>query len=207
MLEQCGSYLDGCLYNMKHKKVKVEDIEKHSYRLIADRILKAKYECKAHMQLCAIMSQLSKHQTALSHAKMAVKKAHMFIIDSFNVCQEYMMKHKKSSIRKGFRAKAPGSDEPSNSQNFHDLIVKTLPTLENIFNKLTHKRSRRINAKPAKIELRSVLGVQHFNDWIHSFNIGDLMVIEPLSLEDIMTPVGIQAEFVKDLMLEKVRSM
>ena len=47
---------------------------------------KIKYECRAHMQVCALLSQLHKHKEALNHAQIATRMSHYLIKDLINLC-------------------------------------------------------------------------------------------------------------------------
>lgn len=38
---------------------------------ISSKLFKLRYLCKCHLQLCAVLSQLNKHQEALFHGQMA----------------------------------------------------------------------------------------------------------------------------------------
>lgn len=41
----------------------------------AKKLKRLKYECKAHMQVCALLSQLHRHKDALNHAEKSVQIA------------------------------------------------------------------------------------------------------------------------------------
>jgi hypothetical protein len=50
-MEEAASYLDGCLYNVKHRKVMAPDEEAKKVRssLIAVKLKKLKYQCRTHI--------------------------------------------------------------------------------------------------------------------------------------------------------------
>ena len=54
-----------------------------------EKVKKLKYECKAHMQICALLSQLHRHNDAVTHADAAIKLSHFLIKDMFNLVCHY----------------------------------------------------------------------------------------------------------------------
>ena len=197
MLEECVSYLDACIYNMKSKKsMSSQDIQGKIG--LSDRLKKQKYECKTHIQLCALLSQLGQHDSALIHGKTAVKKCEQFINDCHILCTDHLSRHKQKSL------KTPQKKllEKPHYSKFHELVTKAMPSIEYLLTKLRHKRIRSL--KVPKLDMRSVLGVQRHNDWICTYNIGDMMLLQPLSLYELKNNTGVQAELTRDLMLEKI---
>lgn len=51
------------------------------------KLKKLKYECKIHMQVCALLSQLNRHQEALCHAKRAVQISQYMMNDLMEMCE------------------------------------------------------------------------------------------------------------------------
>ena len=157
MLEECVSYLDACIYNVKTKKV-MSSQEIQGKIGLADRMKKQKYECKSHIQLCALLSQLGQHESALSHGKIAIKKCEMFMNDCLMLCTDHISRHRQKTAKFGAKKLL----EKPHYVKFHELVIKAMPTIEYILNKLKNKRSR--NMKAPKLDLRTVLGVQRHND-------------------------------------------
>ncbi len=76
-LEECSLCLEGCLLNSKY-------VFPHEHpENLTKRLMQIKYECKIHMQNCAILSQLHRHSQALAHARESVKAAHQMIKDLY----------------------------------------------------------------------------------------------------------------------------
>jgi len=90
MLEDCASYLDGTIYNLNSKVTNFTDNADLISMLVTSpgnsimsgtpslngneaarkfnisaKLFKLRYLCKCHLQLCAVLSQLNKHQEAL----------------------------------------------------------------------------------------------------------------------------------------------
>lgn len=55
----------------------------------AMKLKKLKYECKIHMQICALLSQLNRHQEALCHAKQSVQISQYMMLDLLELCEVY----------------------------------------------------------------------------------------------------------------------
>lgn len=197
MLEECASYLEACIYNIKDKKIK-KSSEALGKTHISERLKSQKYQCKAHIQLCAILSQLGQHELALSHGKQAVKKCEHFFSNCFTLCSDQLARHRQKPLKPG----AKKSSENPQYMKFYDLVMKALPNLDFIINKLKNKKTK--TSKALKLDMRSVLGVQKNNDWIYGYNIGDMMLLQPLSVYDMQNNMGVQAELTRDLMLEKI---
>ena len=59
---------------------------------ISGRIHKLKIQCRLHLQLCAIYSQLHRHKMAYDQAKIGVKIAHLIVRDQLSVCRYFASK-------------------------------------------------------------------------------------------------------------------
>jgi hypothetical protein len=55
-----------------------------------------------------------------------------------------------------------------------------------------------------KVDMRNLLGYLNQSDWIWSLNIGNIMQISPLTMQDIYTTSGIEYELSRELVLEKI---
>jgi hypothetical protein len=58
----------------------------------AKKLKRLKYECKTHMQVCALLSQLHRHREALVHAEKSVQIAEYMIQDMLDMCTHYYQK-------------------------------------------------------------------------------------------------------------------
>ena len=86
-LEECALCLDACLNQLSSPTVE------KLFKSDAPRKLKRlKYECKIHMQICALLSQLNRHQEALCHAKRSVQISQYMINDLMELCEVYNIK-------------------------------------------------------------------------------------------------------------------
>ena len=197
MLEECASYLDACDFNIKNKKVMISQDIQGTIGL-PERLKRQKYSCKNHIQLCALLSQLGQHEKALAHGKAAAKKSEQFLTGCYMVCNDHLIRHRNKALK---TQKKNILDKPQYVK-FHDLVLKSVSTFEFLINKIRNKRPR--GMKVPKFDMRTVLGVQRHNDWIFNYNIGDMMIIQPLSVCELKSNLGVQAEFTRDLMIEKI---
>lgn len=53
--------------------------------------------------------------------------------------------------------------------------------------------------------MKNILGYLNQSEWIYSLNIGNIMQIAPLTLQDFMSSTSIQMELTREFILEKVR--
>ena len=81
-LEECALCLDACLHQINSQYLAPTFSKKPTKKL-----KKLKYECKIHMQVCALLSQLHRHEEALLHAKQAVQISQYLVNDLVNLCE------------------------------------------------------------------------------------------------------------------------
>ncbi|CAG9327420.1 unnamed protein product [Blepharisma stoltei] len=208
--EECASYLDGCAYNASVRNILASKDESQSEPShYTEKIRKERYQCKLQTQICAIMSHVNKHDLALNHAKEALKFGISFMQNCSKACQYYTVKNTK--LPNYIRQKR-NNDQSSGKtiQQQHDaylgdLVKKNSHIFEFLLQKINGKsNSRATSAKVPKLDLRSILGVQHYNDWIYKYEISDVLTIDPITPTDVKTPLGLIGELNRDLMLEKI---
>lgn len=69
---------------------------------------------------------------------------------------------------------------------------------------IKEKASQDFNTVFDKIDMRNLLGYLNQSDWIWSLNIGNIMQISPLTMQDIYTTSSIEYELSRELVLEKI---
>ena len=55
-----------------------------------------------------------------------------------------------------------------------------------------------------KLNVRNILGIRHQEDWIYNLNIGNVMHLAAMSLDELNYPADASHELNKDAMLEKI---
>eukprot|EP00359_Climacostomum_virens_P004612 CAMPEP_0204903422 /NCGR_PEP_ID=MMETSP1397-20131031/4241_1 /ASSEMBLY_ACC=CAM_ASM_000891 /TAXON_ID=49980 /ORGANISM="Climacostomum Climacostomum virens, Strain Stock W-24" /LENGTH=496 /DNA_ID=CAMNT_0052072049 /DNA_START=43 /DNA_END=1529 /DNA_ORIENTATION=- len=188
-LELVASYLDACLFNIKDRLTLTDDEVKPEL-LWANKLLKKRVECRLHMQLCAVLSQLNKHESALMHAQEAIRLAHVVIKESLVICLEHLTNHKR--MGKAVRSQ--------HYRTLHELVLKAAPVYEYLDSK--------INSKPTKVtpklDTRTSLGVIHTQDTLLTITISEVMQVKPLRLQDLQNTSGLAFEVQRDLVVDKV---
>lgn len=175
-LEATASYLDACVFTLHRKGFP-----------LSQRLHREQYECKVRVQLCAMLSQLNRHESAQSHASEAVKLADRVIVETTRACREIV-----SSAKRGKRA-----------DSLSEAALKVLPTLEGLVDRIGLKGTR-AQTPARKVELRSVLGVHPFDHWIYRFNIGDLMKVTPASWCSLSESASLAQELSPDAVYLKI---
>lgn len=134
MFEECASYIDACIYTFKEYKA-----PQKTHIFLTDnkssKIFQSRYKCKAHIQLCAIFSQLKRNESALLHAKKAVLKAKSCLKHCYDACVEHIKLHNKliGSTRIKERVKQQQQYnllESPHYISFHKIVTQNLPLLD-----------------------------------------------------------------------------
>lgn len=158
-LDECALYLEGCLLNLS--SCFAANLEQNP----EEKLKKMKYECKVHMQVCALLSQLHRHKEALNHAKSAMRFCHFLIHDITAILAYYSKDEKRDKIDSDLQLDYFFEVKQS-------LLSKTapkiLPILEEIEKRMIGELAEPVsaNAVPAsdftpsydKCDLRNLLG-------------------------------------------------
>ena len=190
-----ASYLEACLYNLSQSPP--------SPHKPSDLFKRKKYECRGHIQLCALLSNLKRHEGALTHARISVKLSHSLLSDAMNLCFEHMNRHKKMLAGGRGRGELGNKLESVKYKHGHELVKKAYPVLQ-LMEARVSERQVPVNAVPIKLEMRSILGVQHYDDWIYTFNVGDMVQMQVLTIFELKSSVETFAELTRDAMLDKI---
>lgn len=182
MTEQAAAYLEACIVP---PQCKLQD----NLTDLGLELKRARYQTLAHVQLCALLSQLNDHTQALAKAKQAVRFAR-FTIEA--TAQAYQLQEVRLQQYKRKRVPVPEKLLQS-----HRLAQRAFPTIHWLQAFLT---SGTLEEDP---EMRSVLGVKTFADWVYSLSISEVMSISPLTLEEVKAKPQVRVEFAKDEMLRK----
>jgi hypothetical protein len=91
-------------------------------------------------------------------------------------------------------------------ESFIELTNEELAQIEdqNKNSKTKTKTKEEFNTQFDKVDMRNLLGYLNQSDWIWSLNIGNIMQISPLTMQDIYTTSSIEYELSRELVLEKI---
>ena len=183
------------------------------------RLKMLKYKCKTHMQICALLSQVHKHKEAVIHAREGIKIAHFLIKDLENMSlfytQELLQRKPLEEISIISNYKFSLLEKTS---------VKLLPILRAVRKKMAFEEDDPKLAKdntasrtsiggnkdePAigsaeHVDMKNLLGYLNQSEWIYSLNIGNIMQIAPLTMQDFMSVASFELELSREYVLEKV---
>ena len=206
-LQDCVSYLDGCAYNLKNKKIPISHLGETKIfgKAAGEKLRRDKYHAEIQIQLCAVMSQLKKHEKALAHAKTAARLTYSIINETFQVCTSMLQRQKKyGSYEKLKKQKKTKFINQKQFEQLNDLMNKNLYLLEYLVIATGNKIQRANSGKLPKIDMRNVLGVQNQDHWIYHFSVGDIINMKPLTHYSLKKPHGILAEITNDSIFEKI---
>jgi len=224
-IDDCASYLEACIFHLNYRPQSANGKPPSEADKFAD-LKKLRHQFKIHLQLCAILSQLNKHENALYHAQLGLKLAQRAIFDTYKIANDFLLKR---VVRK--RTPSEGKKRPTSMHRpkrsldsaslesisiLEDSTSDLIPTLEDIMQRINDnsvedvkyqvrkKAEQLLKNKEYKLNMRSLLGVVPQNDWIFGLNIGNIMQINPLTWNEFKTPGTRLAEITRDAMLEKL---
>ena len=210
-MEDCAICLEACLANLNGPYLQeyFNDPAIPSLRL---KMLK--YKCKTHMQICALLSQVHKHKEAVIHAREGIKIAHFLIKDLENMSlfytQELLQRKPLEEISIISNYKFSLLEKTS---------VKLLPILRAVRKKMAFEEDDPNTAsiggnkdEPAigaaeHVDMKNLLGYLNQSEWIYSLNIGNIMQIAPLTMQDFMSVASFELELSREYVLEKVNKL
>lgn len=148
-----------------------------------------KYECFVLLQTCAASSKLDRHPEALRTAQAALQKSLSLMKRFKGVTKKVMQKI----------AKAQGQGKLTERMS---QLYSAAKRVRPIFVDLEHIISRGGSKDPE--QLRSIMGLASPSEWALSLSLSDVMLISPISLEDLKRPSNLKVEYTRDLMLLKI---
>ena len=198
-MEDCVSCLEECLYFLKDKTPWEVKYRKHflsTSKNYLEKITKSKYKCKVNIQLCAILSQLNRHESALIHAKKAYEKAKHAVIYCGEICKDHMALHRR--ILGCSKTKVQSNQykllESPHYSYFTNLVQFAIPVISGL----------QKNFDSGEIPDKKSHLTTYIAEWLTGFQIGDMMIIDYLDFTELKTRTGIDDEISTDLLLEKI---
>ncbi|OMJ69809.1 hypothetical protein SteCoe_32371 [Stentor coeruleus] len=180
-MEKCAGYLEACSFNCYRNPVHT------TIDSIALDIKQLKFHASLLIQLAVVLSNLKQHKEALEKATHAQNLTHLALrttIEGHKVLIGYYKKNKQNKSLK--------------QQIFQTIAESATKTLTALSDYLS------TSIIPKTEEMRSVLGVKIFSNWVYEFSISNIIVIQPLTISEITEKPLLQAEFTKDYLLFKI---
>lgn len=175
---------------------------------LGDHLRRIKLLAKLYMQLCAILSQQNFHEEAQNYAIMSAQFAHLLIKQLHNLCGYYTQKIERTKLK--------GQYEDFSVQSPISLIeicsVKLLPIFDELEKRMVHdaigtgENEKKSNKTEEKVELdmRNMFGFLNLNDWAANLNIGNIMVVGALTLQDVLSKASKDVELSREAIVEKI---
>lgn len=179
------AYIDACIYNLNTHVIFPQDNP-----AIQNKLKKAGFLTKSHIQACAVLSQLGNHRLALTHARKSIS----FALSSVKLTLK-AAGHYSSSY---FGHKSKSRKIPDGLLHIMSLISIINPALNSLQQFISHQKTKKFHFIP------SVLGVKDHTDWTFQIHLPDIMLIQPISMQELNDKTGIQLEFTKDAIIMKV---
>ena len=180
-MEKCAGYLEACSANCYRNPVHT------SMEAIAQDLKQIKFQANLLIQLAVVLSNLKRHKDALERASQAQELTHLALRTTIEGHKAMLQYYKKNRNNKNLKQYI--------FQTIAEGATKTLHALSDYLS---------TNTIPKTEEMRSVLGVKMFSNWIYEFSISNIIVIQPLTISEVIEKPLLQAEFTKDYLLFKI---
>lgn len=181
-MEKCSTYLEACSKNCYHNTIHT------STDSIALSLKSLKFHSNLLIQHAVVLSNLKNHTLALSKATQAqtyTLQALRTTIEGQKVLLAQYKKQQKQGKTLKQQIFQTIVESASKTLNALDLFIST-------------------NSIPKTEEMRSVLGVKTFSNWVYEFSISNIIVVQPLTLAEFSEKPVLQSEYTKDYLLFKI---
>ena len=117
--EECTKYIDASIFNMSQKSTAITPEDGLSLNKLAAsaKMLKTRFLCKFHLQMCAVLSQLNRHREGLFHGFNAILYSHELINYTAQLCEHYSTKLAASDSKAAPRSGAGGASRRESNSN------------------------------------------------------------------------------------------
>jgi len=164
-----------------------------------------KYLSKIHMQLCAILSQQNKHIEALEQAKCGAMYSNEIIYLTAKVAKHLSMEKNLNTMNE-----LPNSsfiNKQFGNADFIQLLGrKIIPIIDELVTMLVPRSNTKEKRESSRIkgDVRNLFGHLKSSDWISGLNIGNIMQLSPLTIQDLIGSYQIDIEITRETLLEKI---
>ena len=134
------------------------------------------------MQLCAVLSQLGNHESALEKAKTSVRLANFSLDCTLHAVKLHHIRYQQSLTK---------TETLEQTHLFSKRAASILRSVQDIL-------------KSPSSDVTTLKPGQQFSDWVYALSISDIMFIDSLAVSEMKGKSSIKNEFSRDLMLDKV---
>jgi hypothetical protein len=188
--------LEDCLKCLQACKKQAEDMVQTQASAAKVKAMRAL--CGYSAQVCALTSQLARHEEALALAMELMETTKSLIGYMQSYCQDLRSSAQLSSSGRLQRLMDGGSGLTDRLHYGKDEAVdKALETL----NYLVDFVEQRKVLQPPELSYRSPLGVQKFNNWIFNYTIGSIMTVQVQSSWETKALASWDSELAKDALI------
>ena len=154
-----------------------------------------------------------RHKEAMFHGKMSVKLGHLMIKELHKLCEYYVCKVEKSKKSNVFKSFFEKELNPSSPVSLIEITsVKLLPILNELLKRLVPEAASKekiTKEKPAlnqssQIDMRNIFGYLNFTEWVTNLNIGNIMQISPMTLNELFSQTNKEVELSRESILDKI---
>ncbi|CAG9313111.1 unnamed protein product [Blepharisma stoltei] len=204
-LEECVDYLENCLLNRNSKKIqnsnnRIQTLETQ----VSDKIKKETYQCKSNLNLCAISSQLSRHEIALLYARRAAGNIYEILQDCFKLCTSFILRLKKARIHNNIKNYF-GSSNTYIEEKYREIIDKNYPIVASLNQIVAEKEQKQQqNSKMLKLNIKSAASIQNIGEKFFYLKLEEAIAAKPLAYRDLKSSSNLIAEISKERLYEKI---
>lgn len=185
-LPKSAAYLEACVYNANTFNA----FGKGNNSDLQVKIKKDLYLAKAHVQLCAVLSELQDHKQAVMHSRKALSYSVAMIKGTLKIAAVF-----SSNVSKSKKLR---TSVPPPSKNALSVITLISPALRSLSNFMKNGKIIEINKIP------SVLGVKGTSEWAQKVTLADILLMQSMEIGDLRDSISPQSEFTKDYLIMKI---
>lgn len=228
--ENCTTYLDAVIYHLEsllilkynisfsNQKINLEPseinlglMEKQEFNARGDLILELRYLAKFNLQMCAVLSQSGKHKEALINSH----KAEYICEDNLFKTKELLKLYKELKLLKKEDFEGKEIIKLSDIENIINHICIKINIFKYTNNNLKNTISKDENHMEFDEQINNInkninesvkcLYFENPNeDWLKNLNIGNIMYLTSLSIEEFDLESDPFCELQKDAIIEKI---
>jgi len=189
----------------------VNDNLLNEYKL-GDLILQIRFSAKFHLQMCAVLSQNNNHTEALRHAKIASLMCEDNIVKTQVLFKQIQNEYNSKKNKKQTNIKTNHIVESEDYTLYEDKIKDAESIFTTLVRKIKQNKTiedekmseREKNFDNLRTTVRKVLSVKGNDDWTCMLNIGNIMYLSALTVEDLDLESDPKFELLRDAIIEKV---